>query len=101
MKFTSLVLLTLALTAAAAGQGFKVYPGATNYTPPDTEETRESAKALPRHVHHLHHKRLLREGRCFLLRACQGMPYAWHAGGGKTPQRTGTETDVSFLERRC
>lgn len=47
LKFASLALLILALTTAAAGQGFKVYPGATKYTPPDTERTREAAKALP------------------------------------------------------
>ncbi|MGB9072289.1 MAG: hypothetical protein WCC22_06430 [Terriglobales bacterium] len=45
LKLASLALLIL--TTAAAGQGFKLYPGATKYTPPDTEETREAAKALP------------------------------------------------------
>jgi hypothetical protein len=44
-KFASLALLIL--TTAAAGQGFKLYPGATKYTPPDTEQTREVMKALP------------------------------------------------------
>ena len=47
LKFASLSLLALALTVGAAAQGFKVYPGAAKYTPPDTEETREAAKALP------------------------------------------------------
>ena len=30
----------------AAGEGFKVYPGAATYTPPDTEEARQANKAL-------------------------------------------------------
>lgn len=48
MQKITLVLATLALiTTAAAGQTPKVYPGATKYTPPDTEETREALKALP------------------------------------------------------
>lgn len=46
-RFASLALLLLALIADAAGQGFKVYPGATKYTPPDTKETREARAALP------------------------------------------------------
>lgn len=46
-RFTTAVLLLLALTTAVAGQGFKIYPGATKYTPPDTEQTREAQKALP------------------------------------------------------
>lgn len=46
-KVASLALLILALTTAAAGQGFKPYPGATKYTPPDTQENRELMKALP------------------------------------------------------
>jgi hypothetical protein len=45
LKLATLALLIL--TTAAAGQGFKLYPGATKYNPPDTEETREAAKALP------------------------------------------------------
>jgi hypothetical protein len=47
LKIASLAVLTLALTAGAAGQGFKAYPGSTKYTPPDTSETREAAKVLP------------------------------------------------------
>ena len=47
LKSASLALLILALTTGAAGQGFKPYPGVTKYTPPDTQETREVAKALP------------------------------------------------------
>jgi hypothetical protein len=46
-KFAGLPLLTLALTAGAAAQGFKPYPGATRYNPPDTKETRDAMKALP------------------------------------------------------
>jgi hypothetical protein len=47
LKFASLALLVLALTTGAAAQGFKVYPGATKYNPPDTKETRDAMKALP------------------------------------------------------
>jgi hypothetical protein len=47
LTFASLALLIFALTSAAAGQGFKLYPGANKYTPPDTEENREIMKALP------------------------------------------------------
>jgi hypothetical protein len=46
-KFASSALLIFALTTAAAGQGFKPYPGATKYTPPDTKENREMMKAIP------------------------------------------------------
>lgn len=45
LKLATPVLLCFAL-AAAAGEGFKVYPGATTYTPPDTEETRQYTSAL-------------------------------------------------------
>jgi hypothetical protein len=37
----------LALALVALGQGLKVYPGAKKYTPPDTEQMREAAKAMP------------------------------------------------------
>lgn len=47
LKFASLALLLFAITTGAAGQGFKPYPGATKYTPPDTQENREMMKALP------------------------------------------------------
>jgi hypothetical protein len=39
--------LLLAVPTILAAQGFKVYPGATKYTPPDNEQTREMLKALP------------------------------------------------------
>lgn len=45
LKLASLMVVTLAITAAA--QGFKPYPGASKYTPPDTPENREMMKALP------------------------------------------------------
>lgn len=42
------VLATLLLTIAVMyAQGFKIYPGATKYTPPDTTETREMQKLIP------------------------------------------------------
>jgi hypothetical protein len=37
----------LVMTAVAIGQAAKVYPGAKKYTPPDNEEAREAAKAMP------------------------------------------------------
>jgi len=46
-KFARLTLLIFGLTIGAAGQGFKPYPGATKYTPPDTKENREMMKAMP------------------------------------------------------
>jgi hypothetical protein len=46
-KFAGAGVLILAVTTILAAQGFKVYPGATKFTPPDTEETREALKALP------------------------------------------------------
>lgn len=46
-KLASVALVILAVTTAFAADGFKPYPGATKYTPPDTEETREMRKALP------------------------------------------------------
>lgn len=45
-KFTSVVLI-LAFATLVAAQGFKIYPGAKEYTPPDTEQNREMKKALP------------------------------------------------------
>jgi hypothetical protein len=39
--------LLFVLTVGAAAQGFKPYPGATKYTPPDTSENREAMKAQP------------------------------------------------------
>jgi len=41
------ILIMLAITAGAAAQGFKPYPGASKYTPPDTPENREMMKAIP------------------------------------------------------
>jgi hypothetical protein len=34
-------------TREAVGQGFKVYPGAKKFTPPETEESKEAAKMAP------------------------------------------------------
>ncbi len=46
-KLAGVAVLILAVMTVVAGQGFKVYPGATKFTPPDTEQTREALKALP------------------------------------------------------
>jgi hypothetical protein len=42
---TAVAVLIVALVAF--GQGFKVYPGAEKYMPPDNEETRQAKAALP------------------------------------------------------
>lgn len=46
-KFAGAAILVLAVATIVAAQGFKVYPGASKFTPPDNEETREALKALP------------------------------------------------------
>ena len=46
-KFLGMALLILAVATDVSGQGFRVYPAATRFTPPDTERTREAMKALP------------------------------------------------------
>jgi hypothetical protein len=46
-RYASVAFLVFAFAACIVAQGFKVYPGATVYTPPDTEQNREMKKALP------------------------------------------------------
>jgi hypothetical protein len=46
-NFAMMAFVAFALTAGAAEEAFRLYPGATKYTPPDTEETRQWASALP------------------------------------------------------
>ena len=46
-KYASVTFLVLAFASVVLAQGFKIYPGATKYTPPDTEQNRELKKALP------------------------------------------------------
>lgn len=46
-RFAGVAVLILAVMTVVAGQGFKVYPGATKIAPPDTEQTRAVMKALP------------------------------------------------------
>jgi hypothetical protein len=46
-KILGMAMAGLVVAAVAVGQAAKVYPGAKKYTPPDTEETREAAKAMP------------------------------------------------------
>ena len=43
----SSVVLVLTFATFVLAQGFKIYPGAKEYTPPDTPENREIKKALP------------------------------------------------------
>lgn len=45
-KFAGLALLILALITSAAGQGFRLYRGATKYNPPDTKEARLALQPL-------------------------------------------------------
>ena len=47
LRSACVALLVCAVTSALAGDGFKPYPGAVKYTPPDTQETREAMKSLP------------------------------------------------------
>jgi len=47
LKFATAALLMCALATEAAAEGFKAYPGATEYTPPDSESTRKWKEALP------------------------------------------------------
>ena len=42
-----LAVIVVMAPLSLGAQGFKVYPGATKYTPPDTEETREALKLVP------------------------------------------------------
>jgi hypothetical protein len=46
-KYSSAAFLVLAVATIVVAQGFKIYAGATKYTPPDTEQNREMKKALP------------------------------------------------------
>jgi hypothetical protein len=46
-KYSSAAFLVLVVATIVVAQGFKIYPGATKYTPPDTEQNREMQKALP------------------------------------------------------
>jgi hypothetical protein len=45
-RFASVGILAFALAGGAAAEGFKVYPGAKKYTPPDNEQTRAFMDAL-------------------------------------------------------
>ena len=45
VKCVPAILFLLAITAA--GQGFKVYPGAKQFTPPDAKEAKEVLASLP------------------------------------------------------
>jgi hypothetical protein len=47
LRLAGVAIAVLAVAATVAGQGFKTYPGASKYTPPDTKETRDAMKALP------------------------------------------------------
>lgn len=46
-KYASAAFLVFAFATVVVAQGFKIYPGATKYTPPDTEQNREMKRALP------------------------------------------------------
>jgi hypothetical protein len=45
-KLAAVATLALTLATGAAAEGFKLYPGATKYSPPDTPATRRFAEAL-------------------------------------------------------
>jgi len=46
-KFVRVLAAMILISAVLFAQSFKVYPGATKYTPPETEETREMQKMIP------------------------------------------------------
>jgi hypothetical protein len=46
-RYASVACFVFVFAACVVAQGFKIYPGATVYSPPDTEENREMKKALP------------------------------------------------------
>jgi hypothetical protein len=46
-KVWGMAAVGLVVAAIAIAQTAKIYPGAKKYTPPDNEETREAAKAMP------------------------------------------------------
>jgi len=46
-KLAGAAVVVLMAALVASGQGFKLYPGAAKYTPPDNEETRQAKKDLP------------------------------------------------------
>ena len=45
-RFAIALLLFLALAEGAAAEGVKLYPGATKYTPPETEQTKQFNDSL-------------------------------------------------------
>jgi hypothetical protein len=47
IRRSGVAIAVLAVATVVAAQEFKIYPGASKYTPPDTKETREAMKALP------------------------------------------------------
>jgi hypothetical protein len=46
-RYARVTFLVSVFATCVVAQSFKIYPGATVYTPPDTEENREMKKALP------------------------------------------------------
>lgn len=46
LRFAPLALLAVVLNASGAEDPFKLYPGATRYTPPETEQNKQFANAL-------------------------------------------------------
>jgi len=46
-RYARVAFLVSVFATCVVAQSFKIYPGATVYTPPDTEENREMKKALP------------------------------------------------------
>jgi hypothetical protein len=47
LNLASVAMIVMLVAISAARQTFKVYPGATKFTPPETKESREAAKSLP------------------------------------------------------
>jgi hypothetical protein len=97
LKLASLAVLIVALTTGAAGQGFKPYPGATKYTPPDTRETRDAIKALPLGTTSTAYitKDSFEKVAAFYKGFAKEYKMPGMRGGGKLP--TGQEMKMTFL----
>ena len=47
LKLAAASMLALAMASGVSAQAFKIYPGATKFTPPATEDTKKALQAMP------------------------------------------------------
>ena len=47
LKFVAASVLVLAIATGVSAQGLKIYPGATKFTPPATQDTKKAMEAMP------------------------------------------------------